>query len=145
MLFSPTYIETSRSTYGRGCGGSCSKLKDGSKKQAAWSSAVLQGTAKVYVLHVADDPDAQKPWVAPVHQPYLLGIALPAECRDLARLVTGIAFDPTRHGDQLVFAMRLLEWPLMNIRVGCTEPLRIAPPPLAQPPPFPTFIVGAQP
>ena len=37
------------------------------------------------------------------------------------------AYDPTRHGDQILLAMRLLEWPLINTSVGCNEPLRIAP------------------
>ena len=80
---------------------------------------VLGGVArdgKVYVLHVADDPDAPKPWSPskPTLTPW-----------NLARLVTGVAFDPTRFGDQLALAMRLLEWPAL---VGCNEPMRIAPP-----------------
>ena len=71
---------------------------------------------KVYVLHVADDPNERKPWSpsAPKPTPW-----------NLMRLVTGIAFDPTRFGDQLVLAMRLLEWPAL---VGDNTPLRIAPP-----------------
>ena len=88
---------------------------------------VLGGVArdgKVYVLHVADDPNERKPWSpsAPIISPWN---RIPGERRDLARLVTGTAFDPTRFGDQLMLAMRLLEWPAL---VGCNEPTRIAPP-----------------
>jgi len=88
---------------------------------------ILGGVArdgKVYVLHVADDPNEIKPWSpsAPTLTPWN---RVPGERRDLVRLVTGIAFDPTRFGDQLALAMRLLEWPAL---VGCNEPLRIAPP-----------------
>ena len=91
---------------------------------------VLGGVArdgKVYVLQVADDPNEIKPWShsAPTPTPWN---RIPDNRRDLARLVTGIAFDPTRHGDQLALAMRLLEWPLMSTFVGCNERLRIAPP-----------------
>jgi len=80
---------------------------------------VLGGVArdgKVYVLHVADDPNEIKPWSPskPTLTPW-----------SLVRLVRGIAFDPTRHGDQLALAMRLLEWPAL---VGDNEPTRIAPP-----------------
>ncbi len=99
---------------------------------------VLGGVArdgKVYVLHVADDPDAPKPWSPSASTPTPWN-RVPSERRDLMRLVTGIAFDPTRHGDQLLLAMRLLEWPLMNTPIGCNEPLRIAPQELAQPPPI---------
>ncbi len=46
-------------------------------------------------------------------------------------------YNPTRHGDQLLLAMHLLEWlPFMNQTAGCNTPLRIAPTPLAQPPPL---------
>ncbi len=101
---------------------------------------VLGGVArdgKVYVLHVADDPNAPKPWSprAPTPTPWN---RIPDNCRDLVRLVTGIAFDPTHFGDQLMLAMRLLEWPPMRAHVGGNEPLRIAPPALAQPPPMHT-------
>ena len=99
---------------------------------------VLGGVArdgKVYVLHVADDPSERKQWSpsAPTLTPWN---RVPSERRDLARLVTGIAFDPTRFGDQLILAMRLLEWPPILVHFGCNEPLRIAPPALAQPPPL---------
>ncbi len=88
---------------------------------------VLGGVArdgKVYVLHVADDPNERKPWSpsAPTLTPWN---RIPDGRRDFARLVTGIAFDPTRFGDQLMLAMRLLEWPAL---VGCNEPSRVAPP-----------------
>jgi len=99
---------------------------------------VLGGVArdgKVYVLHVADDPSERKPW-SPNKPDLSPWNRVPGERRDLVRLVTGIAFDPTRFGDQLALAMRLLEWPLMSTLVGCNEPLRIAPPALAQPPPL---------
>ncbi len=125
---------------------------------------VLGGVArdgKVYVLHVADDPNAPKPWspkdlkllkcrhqdwiaaLSPVH-----GLAQPdrnplsrVRRRRLARvrlkpLSQAFAYNPTRHGDQLLLAMHLLEWPLMTTPVGCNEPMRIAPPALAQPPPL---------
>ncbi len=92
---------------------------------------VLGGVArdgKVYVLHVADDPNERKPWSpsAPTPTPWNRVPGTPVgERRDLVRLVTGIAFDPTRFGDQFMLAMRLLEWPAL---VGCNEPTRIAPP-----------------
>ena len=88
---------------------------------------VLGGVArdgKVYVLHVADDPSEPKPW-SPDKPVLSTWNRVPSERRDLVRLVTGIAFDPTCHGDQLALAMRLLEWPAL---VGCNEPMRIAPP-----------------
>jgi len=126
---------------------------------------VLGGVArdgKVYVLHVADDPNDRKPW-SPIdlrplkgrHQDWITALSPvhrvgEAEAGDplsrvaqraLARvrrqpLSQAFAYDPTRHGDQLALAMRLLEWPLMNILAECNEPLRIAPPALAQPPPI---------
>ena len=99
---------------------------------------VLGGVArdgKVYVLHVADDPNASKPW-SPRKSKLTPWNRVLVEHRDLVRLVTGIAFDPTRHGDQLMLAMRLLEWPLMNTCLGRNEPLRTAPPARAQPPPI---------
>ncbi len=88
---------------------------------------VLGGVArdgKVYILHVADDPNAPKPWSpsAPTRTPWNRVLA---ERRDLVRLVKGIAFDSTRFGDQLMLAMRLLEWPAL---VGRNTPTRIAPP-----------------
>ncbi len=88
---------------------------------------VLGGVAKdgkVYVLHVADDPNDIQPWSPskPTLSPWN---RVPSERRGLVRLVTGIAFDPTRFGDQLALAMRLLEWPAL---VGRSEPMRIAPP-----------------
>ncbi len=123
---------------------------------------VLGGVArdgKVYVLHVADDPEAPKPWspetkkstqhiwiaaLSSVHAQRealtrnpLSRMAQRALARDETRAFsTGTAFDPTRHGDQLMLAMRLLEWPLLSLRVGCDEPSRIAPPARAQPPPL---------
>jgi len=135
---------------------------------------VLGGVArdgKVYVLHVADDPDERKPWsptdMRPLkgrHQDWITALSMVHAQREaltrnplsrvrqrrLARvrlnpLSQAFAYNPTRHGDHLALAMRLLEWPLMSTFVGCNEPLRIAPPPLAQPPPihkttqYPTF------
>ena len=124
---------------------------------------VLGGVArdgKVYVLHVADDPNDRKPWspidlrplkgrhqdwitaLSPVHVRVANGDPLSRVAHSaLARVRLQVfsqafAYNPTRHGDQLMLAMRLLEWPLMSTRVGCNEPLRIAPPPLAQPPPI---------
>ncbi len=128
---------------------------------------VLGGVArdgKVYVLHVADDPNEIKPWspedLRPLkgrHQDWIASISNSpprvspqndqscphgersrtigrGACMVRLRSPCG-TYNPTRHGDQLALAMRLLEWPLMSTRVGCNEPLRIAPPPLAQPPP----------
>ena len=92
---------------------------------------VLGGVArdgKVYVLHVADDPNEPKPWSPskPKLSPWNRAPGTPVgERRDLVRLVTGIAFDPTRFGDQLALAMRLLEWPAL---VGGNTLSRIAPP-----------------
>ena len=100
---------------------------------------VLGGVArdgKVYVLHVADDPNEIKPWspkdLKPFkcrHQNWIAAVSKlsPHPCG---------TYNPTRHGDQLILAMRLLEWPVLTNSVGCNEPLRIAPPPLAQPPPL---------
>ena len=108
---------------------------------------VLGGVArdgKVYVLHVADDPNVPKPWSpsAPTISPWN---RFSGECRGLARLVTGIAFDPTRFGDQLVLAMRLLEWPVMLATDVHNQILRLIPNATAQPPPSPILIAGAQP
>ena len=96
---------------------------------------VLGGVArdgKVYVLHVADDPNDPKPWspkdLRPLkarHQDWITALRSPCG-----------TYDPTRYGDQLALAMRLLEWPLLDAPVGCNEPLRIAPPERAQPPPI---------
>ncbi len=108
---------------------------------------VLGGVArdgKVYVLHVADDPREKKPW-SPSKPKLTPWNRVPSERRDLVRLVTGIAFDPTRHGDELALAMRLLEWPVMLDFDARNEPRRVAPPALAQPPPSPMFLVGTQP
>ncbi len=108
---------------------------------------VLGGVArddKVYVLHVADDPNERKPWSpsAPTFSPWN---RIPDERRDLVRLVTGIAFDPTRHGDQLMLAMRLLEWPLILAFDVHNQILRLIPNAVAQPPPYPLLVAGAQP
>ena len=87
---------------------------------------VLGGVArdgKVYVLHVADDPNEIKPWSPSTPTPAPWN-RVPDNRRDLVRLVTGIAFDPTRFGDQLALAMRILEWPAL---VGRNPPTRIAP------------------
>ncbi len=91
---------------------------------------ILGGVArdgKVYVLHVADDPNERKPWSPSAPKSSSWNRA-PSERRDLVRLVTGIAFDPTRHGDQLALVMWLLEWSLKSTLVGRNEPTRIAPP-----------------
>jgi len=124
---------------------------------------VLGGVArdgKVYVLHVADDPNERKPWspddlrplkgrhqdwitvLSPVHVSEAIRNPLSRVAqRALARvrlqpLSQAFAYDPTRYGDQLALALWLQVWSsLMNTRVGCNEPLRIAPPALAQPPP----------
>ena len=48
-------------------------------------------------------------------------------------------YNPTRHGDQLMLAIRLLEWFSTMALIGRNEPSRIAPPPRAQPPPPHTF------
>ena len=82
---------------------------------------VLGGVAhdgKVYVLHVADDPDDLKLWLPGTPTPTPWNRA-PDNRQDLVRLVTGIAFDPTRFGDEFMLAMRLLGWPAL---VGCNEP-----------------------
>ena len=121
---------------------------------------------KVYILHVADDSNERKPWspedLRPLkcrHQDWIAAftklaprvsphgersrtmhaprpmVRLRSPCGQLRSLFY-TAYNPTRHGDQLTLAMRLLEWPLMNTLIGCNEPLRIAPPALAQPPPI---------
>jgi len=138
---------------------------------------VLGGVArdgKVYVLHVADDPNAPNSWspkdLRPLkgrHQDWIASISklsprVPLHddqscphgerSRTIGRDASMVrlrspcgTYNPTRYGDQLMLAMRLLEWPLMLALVGCNEPLRIAPTPLAQPPPilktsqYPTF------
>ncbi len=121
---------------------------------------------KVYVLHVADDPSETKPWspddLRPLkgrHQDWIAALSklssrvsphgersrtmhtprpmvrLRSPCGQLCASYIK-SYDPTRHGDQLALAMRLLEWPLMNTCVGRNEPLRLAPPARAQPPPI---------
>ena len=124
---------------------------------------VLGGVArdgKVYVLHVADDPSERKPWspddLRPLkcrHQDWITALSLVHRAGEaavgdpLSRVARSAlarvrlqplsqAYDPTRHGDQIALAMRLLEWPIMSTLVGCNEPMRIAPPARAQPPPL---------
>ena len=108
---------------------------------------VLGGVArngKVYVLHVADDPNEAKPW-SPSKQIVSPWNRIPDERRDLVHLVTGIAFDPTRFGDQLALAMRLLEWPPMLALDAHSQILRLIPNAVAQPPPSSMLVTGAQP
>jgi len=91
---------------------------------------------KVYVLHVADDPSEQKPWSPDDLKP-LISSRFPCTNRGPWRLGQDFPFDPSRHGCQLALAERLRALPPhMNTPVGCNEPLRIAPPALAQPPPI---------
>jgi len=94
---------------------------------------VLGGVArdsKVYVLHVADDPNAPKPWSTNDLKP------LKGRHQDwIAALSPVHAQREAEAGDQFLLAMQLLEWPLMGTHAACNEPLRNAPPPLAQPPP----------
>ncbi len=124
---------------------------------------VLGGVArdgKVYVLHVADDPSERKPWspkdLRPLkgrHQDWITALSPvhvrakpdtePASHRCAEGAQRGAklnplsqAYNPTRHGDQLALAMRLLGWALLNTLVGGSEPSRIAPTPRAQPPPL---------
>ena len=137
---------------------------------------VLGGVArdgKVYVLHVADDPNEPNSWspkdlrsLKCRHQDWIASISklspLVSPQHDLncphgersrtigrgacmvrLRSPCGI-YNPTRHGDQLALAMRLLEWSLMNTLVGCNEPSRIVPPALAQPPPVSSRIFANQ-
>ena len=165
MPFNPTCIEMSRSTSGLGCGGSCFKLSAGSKKPDAWSSAVSPETAKSTSCTSRMIPTKIKPWspddLRPLkgrHQDWITAVSklsppsFPQDdhncphgersrtigrgaCMVRLRSPCG-TYDPTRFGDQVALAMRLLEWSLMSTLVGCNEPLRIAPPPLAQPPPI---------
>ena len=130
---------------------------------------VLGGVArdgKVYVLHVADDPNAPNSWspsdlrplkgrhqdwiaaLSPVHAPQARNLLREAAPKALSAsqnqaFSQAFAYDPTRYGDQLMLALWMRAWlPLMSTLVGCNEPLRIAPPALAQPPPIfktPTF------
>jgi len=129
---------------------------------------VLGGVArdgKVYVLHVADDPNERKPWspkdLRPLkgrHQNWITALSLVHAQREaltrnplsrvalralarvrLSPLSQAFAYDPTRHGDQLLLALWLRVWSaLMNLRVACNEPSRLAPTPRAQPPPLHT-------
>ena len=124
---------------------------------------VLGGVArdgKVYILHVADDPNEIKPWspkdlkpfkcrhqnwitaLSPVHvrakpdtEPASPRCAVGAQ-RGAKLNPLSQTYNPTRHGDQLMLAMHLLEWPGLANSVGCNEPMRIAPLARAQPPPL---------
>ena len=124
MLCNPTSIRMSRSISGRGCGWELFQIERWIKETGRMVLGGVARNGKVYVLHVADDPNDPKPWSpgAPKSSPWN---RTPDNRRDLARLVMGIAFDPTRFGNQLMLAMRLLEWPAL---VGCNTPTRIAPP-----------------
>jgi len=127
---------------------------------------VLGGVArdgKVYVLHVADDPNERKPWspkdlrplkgrhqdwiaaLSPVHRTSEARIGNPLrEAAPKALSASqnqafsqAFAYDPTRHGDQLLLALWLRVWaPLMNMLASYNQPSRPAPTPRAQPPPL---------
>ncbi len=136
---------------------------------------VLVGVArdgKVYVLHVADDPNEIKPWspkdlkpfkgrhqdwitaLSPVHAPRhqwearnQLGEAAPRHpwealsASQNQALSQAFAYNPTRHGDQLTLAMRLLEWPPMLALDAHSQILRLIPSAAAQSPP--SFLLSA--
>ena len=61
----------------------------------------------LYWRHIADDPDAPRPW-APSPPQHLPWNPYPTACSQLARLGAGLAYDPTRHGDQALLACWLL-------------------------------------
>jgi len=123
---------------------------------------VLGGVArdgKVYVLHVADDPSERKPWspkdLKPFkcrHQDWITALSSvhrvgEAEAGDplsrvALRALARVRLQPfsqvynaTRHGDQLLLAMRLLEWPPMLALNVHSQILRLIPSAAAQSPP----------
>ncbi|MCF6329710.1 MAG: hypothetical protein L3J02_07925, partial [Henriciella sp.] len=51
-------------------------------------------------------------------------------------LSQAFAYNPTRHGDQLILAMHLLNWPPMLADAAHNTPTQTAPPARAQPPPI---------
>ncbi|MCF6329000.1 MAG: hypothetical protein L3J02_04290, partial [Henriciella sp.] len=51
-------------------------------------------------------------------------------------LSQAFAYNPTRHGDQLLLAMHLLDWPPILADAAHNTPSQTAPPAQAQPPPI---------